>query len=443
MDLRTFGRIMLTRWRIVAAAVLLCLAGAVAATVIPPSLYQASSKVFITVTDASSATDKFNAAQASQLRLSSYAEIAGGREVASRALHQLGLDMRPDVLVDSTKVDFTPQSQIFELTVTDTDPQLAVDLVNAMSDQFAKLVDELESTTTGDQSEATGQPVPVTMQATVLERPTVPNAPSSPNATRNLALGLFVGLLLGTLLALVRNATDRTVRTREMLEAIADQPVVGVLPVGAPADREAKVVFRRDHASTEAYRGLRARLQHMATADSRVVLVTGPAGSEGTTRVALNLALALAEINAKVLLVEGNLRQTELAKIAGVDAAPGLSDVLQNRSIVERAVTHNHDMRLSVLPSGSAHLSPGELLSSGDLELVIGELRGRYDYVIIDGPPVLPRADSAILAPSSDGALLVVRCGKSSEDEVSRAIEVLQGAGSSIIGTILTNAKVS
>ena len=443
MDLRTFVRIMWTRRGIVAAAVLICLVGAAAATIIPPSQYQASSKIFITVSDASSATDKFNATQASQLRLSSYAQIAGGREVASRAIDQLGLDMSPLVLVESTNVDYTPESQIFELTVTDTDSRLAVDLVNAMSDQFTKLVGELEATTTGEQPGETGQQTPVTMQATVIERPTLPDSPSSPSPTRNFAIGLLAGLLLGILLALVRDATDHTVRTREGLVEASDQPVVGVLPKGPPADEGAKLVFGRDHASTEAYRGLRSRLQHMTTEQSRVLMVTGPAGGEGTTTVSLNLALALAEINAKVLLVEGNLRQAELAEMTGVDAEPGLSDVLRNVSIVERAVAQTQDRRLSVLPSGSPHPSPGELLSAGDLESVVGELRGRFDFVVIDGPPVLPAADSGILAPRSDGVLLVVRCGTSNADDVSRAVEILQDTGSPLIGTLLTNAKVS
>ncbi|MET4611297.1 succinoglycan biosynthesis transport protein ExoP [Rhodococcus sp. PvR044] len=436
MDLHTFVRILGTRWLIVATAVAICLLGAVAATVIPPSRYQASSKIFISVADASTVTDKYNATQAAALRLSSYAEIAGGSEVAGRAIDQLGIDMSPDELVSATAVEYVPESLVFELTVTDTDRDRVVTLVNAMSDQFSALVGRLESPADG------GQP-PAAMQATVVERPTPPQGRSSPNAQRNLALGLIVGLLLGTLLALVRDATDRTLRTGAEFDEASDLPMVGELRRPRPAGRETPVVFGSDGGSSEAYRGLRARLLHLtATTDNPMILVTGPVGGEGATTVAVNLALALAETDDKVLLVEGDLRKNELASLFGVNAQPGLSDVLRDPSVVEQAVAQTDYENLSVMTSGSDHAAPGELLGSAPLASVIDKLRSTFDFVVVDGPAVLSAADALLLATRIDGTLLVGRRGTSRSDEVSRAVNTLHGAGAPIIGTVFTNARV-
>jgi len=162
--------------------------------------------------------------------------------------------------------------------------------------------------------------------------------------------------------------------------------------------------------------------------------------SEGKTTTACNLGLILAQAGQRVVLVEGDIRRPQLAEYLGLEGAVGLTSVLVGRVAPEDALQPWGDLPLEVLTSGPLPPNPSELLQSRAMELLLGELDRRADVVLIDAPPLLPVTDGALLARMSDGAVLVVRHGKTSVDQVRQAVDNLAKVDARLLGTVLTMA---
>ena len=441
MDFRTIVRTLVLRWKLVAGALLACLAGAAAITALQTKHYQSSATILISYSPVTSLTDLFNATEASQKLLSSYATIASGSAVAQRAVDELHVPMSAGVLAGETQVAFTPDSSLFTITVTDSDPKRAAALAGAMADQFAAIVPTLgtdpgASPTREPRTTWSSSFQPIT-RATVVERPGVPNAPVTPVPSRNMALGLLAGVILGTAAALTREATDRSIRSREQLEQLAVSSNLAELPArrgGAPR-------FGTDSSFDDAMRGLRTRLLKKMGPEGRRVLVTAPIGSEGTTTTALNLALSFVELGEKVLLIEGNLRRPVIAGLMKVTSKLGLANALVS-AIPGEAVHATPVQNLFVLASQIAR-DDETLPRSADLPDVLRDLSAHFDRLVIDGPPVLATADTGLLAGAVEVTVLVVRAGRTTADEVADTLHALRSTGTDVVGTVLTHARVS
>jgi capsular polysaccharide biosynthesis protein/MinD-like ATPase involved in chromosome partitioning or flagellar assembly len=468
MDFRTFVKILLAHWKLAAAAVLACTIGAAAITALQTKHYQSTATILVSFPGATDLTELYNGTLAAQERLSSYAQIAGGRVVAERAVNQLQVPINPDALVTQTQVKYTAKSMLFTITVKDTDAARAAALAGAMADQFAVMVPALganltpngpiapapngsrpeagETPAPGPSPEVTGpsQSAPKALpmaRARVVEPPRVPKHPITPVPMRNMAMGFVAGILLGIAVALTREAGDRTVRDREKLEKLSGLPTLAELP----GKRGSTPRFGTDAALDDAVRGLRARLLRAMGPDGRRVLVTAPFGGEGTTTTALNLALALAEIREDVLLVEGDTRRHVIAGLLRVESGEGLANALANPDIAAQAVKQSPIARLSTLASRSARREtpPCSAFLPEVIDRVLQELSSRFDRIVVDGPPVLATADTALLAGATQATVLVVRARRTTVDELKDTLSALRAAGAEVVGTVLTDARPS
>jgi capsular polysaccharide biosynthesis protein/MinD-like ATPase involved in chromosome partitioning or flagellar assembly len=417
--------------------------------------YQASSTILVSVSGAATVNDAYAATQAAQQRLSSYAEIAGGRTVAQRAIDQLGVPLSAEQLMASTKVSYTPESTLFRLTVTDADPLRAASLASAMARQFAELIPTVDpgvqmsntpapaSPTDRPTDPDPGQQPLVSAKATVVEQPTVPEYPVSPVPSRNLTLGLLAGLFVGMAIALLREATDRTVRGREKLTGSSGLPVLAELP--PPGERESDGELRPnspdDLVFEEAVRGLRNRLSGASTAQARSFLVTAPALGQGATTTALSLALSFTDVDETVLLIEGDGGQPTIAGILGVDSEQGLAEAMADGHVTDDAVATTSHPGLHVLAS-SGSTKVRRQFSTAAFVGTLEKLCGYFDRVVIDGPPALVAAEASSLAAAVDATLLVVRAGVTTIDDVGGSLEKLRAAGGKVVGTVLTDAAV-
>jgi capsular exopolysaccharide synthesis family protein len=427
VDFRTFVQIIAVRWKIVVAAILLCLLGAAAITAVQTKGYQASATVLMSISDASTVADVFQATQTSQLRLSSYAEIAGSPTVAQRAIDSLHVPMTADQLIKKTKISYTPESLLFRITVSDSNPQRVAALAGAMADQFVATVPQL------DQSASGWVPGP-SASATVVERPGVPDVPIRPVPARNFAQGLVAGLLLGIALALIRHTTDRTVRTRETLDRVSGVPMLAALPRSGGSFNSPL--------SDDAVRNLRTRLLAQAGSGPRSVLMTSPVIDEGASTTALKLALSFTELNEKAVLVEGDPRRPTIAGMVHVQSDIGLADVLAERSALDEAIKATGHTDLSIVASNES-IGPEWHFGTAVLARTLEKLCARFDWVFIDGPPALVNADAGMLAGAVEATVLMVRAGKTTVDEVAAAIETLRAVGGNVVGTVLIDAPVS
>jgi capsular exopolysaccharide synthesis family protein len=353
-------------------------------------------------------------------------------------------------LAGQTKVAYTPESALFTITVNDTDPKRVAALAGAMADEFTAMVptlgtgpgapaaQETRTTQSSPSQPAPGQPPLPVARATVVERPGVPNTPISPAPVRNMVVGLIAGVLLGVAVALTREAADRTVRHREQLEELSVLPTLAELPArdgGAPR-------FGTESSFDDAVRGLRTRLLRAMGPEGRRVLVAAPFGGEGTTTTALNLALSFIELGEKVLLIEGDIRRPVIAGLMSVKSSLGLASALADCAIPGEAVHNTPVQNLFVLASRTAR-DDETLPRSADLPDVLQDLSAHFNRLVVDGPPVLATADTGLLADAAEVTVLVVRAGRTTVDEVEDALHALRSTGTNVVGTVLTDARVS
>ncbi|CDO90573.1 chain-length determining protein [Mycobacterium triplex] len=449
MDFRTFTRTLSVHWKLLTAAVLACVAGAAAVTMFQTRVYQSSATVLISFPGQTDPSQLYYGTQAVQERLSSYAAIAGGRSVAERAVAHYDLPISADALASKTHVQYVPKSLLFTISVTDTDAHRSAAFTEAMADEFVTVVGSLGAPPkgappqqTGDQPPAqTQQPETILARASVVEPATVPRVPVSPVPIRNMGLGLVAGVLLGIAVALTREATDHTVRDREKLERLSKLPTLAELP----GTRGTAPRFGTDISFDDAVRGFRARLLRAAGPGATRVLVTAPFGGEGTTTTALNLAKASAEAGEDVLLVEGDTRRPVIAGLLKVESGEGLASALANPEIAVEIVKPTPIAKLFMLAPRAARRDtlPSSAYLPEVLDNVMQELSATFTRTVIDGPPVLATADSGMLAGTVHATVLVVRARRTTEEELADALTALQAAGARVIGTVLTNARVS
>jgi len=456
MNFRTFVRTMGRHWKLVVGSLLACLVGAGALTALQTKHYQASATILMSFSGVTSLNDVYNATEASQKRLSSYAALASGYTVAQRAVDALHVPISAGALAAQTHATYEAESMLFTITVDDTDPQRVAALAGAMADQFAAMVPTLGTDPSAPAAQATettqetattqsspsqaapGQPPLPVARATVVERPGVPNQPIRPTPMRNMALGLIGGVLLGIAGALTREALDRTIRSREQLEELSVLPTLAELP----ARRGSAPRFGTESSFDDAMRGLRNRLLRAMGPEGRRVLVAAPFGGEGATTTALNLALSFIELDEKVLLIEGDIRRPKIASLLNVKSGLGLASALADCPIPGEAVHNTSVKNLFVLASRTARVDE-TLPRSAGLPEVFQDLSAHFDRLVVDGPPMLATADTGLLADAVEATVLVVRAGRTTVDEVEDALHALRSTGTAVVGTVLTDARVS
>jgi capsular exopolysaccharide synthesis family protein len=487
VDFRTFARTLASHWKLFLGAFLACLIGAAAVTAFQTKSYQSSATVLISFSGETDLTQVFQGTQAAQERLSSYAAVAGGHAIAERAVKQLHLSISPDDVAGRTLVTFTPKSTLFTITVTDTDPKRAAALAEAMAEQFTVVVATLGVNTKGPGAPITtaptqtpapqnpdgqptaappsgegvpttqippptptaaGEPLPGTPQtpplpvarATVVEHAGVPDQPFKPVPTRNMAVGLVAGVLLGIGVSLTREAMDRTVRTRQKLEELSGLRTLAELP----GHRGSAPRYGTDISFDDAVRGLRARLLRAMGSDARRVLLAAPFGGEGTTTTALNLCRAFTELGEDVLLIEGDTRRPVIASLLKVESGEGLGSALAKPEIANEAVKPTPIAKLFVLAARAIRREtlPCSAYLPEQVDTALESASATFDRTVVDGPPVLANADAGLLAGAVHATVLVVRAGRTTEDEITDALTALRAAGANIVGTVLTDARV-
>jgi capsular exopolysaccharide synthesis family protein len=174
----------------------------------------------------------------------------------------------------------------------------------------------------------------------------------------------------------------------------------------------------------------------------RAIVVTSPSRGDGKSLTAANLALTMAqELHQRVLLLDADLRRPAVATLFGLPEGPGLSDVLMGAADPDMALAHLPDQHLTVMPAGAPAAQPAELLGSTSMRRVLEALRGRFDRIVIDMPPVGPLADVHVVTPLADGLLMVVRAGITPKPAIEQALSGLDMG--KVLGLVLNAAEDS
>jgi capsular exopolysaccharide synthesis family protein len=289
-----------------------------------------------------------------------------------------------------------------------------------------------------------------------------------------LALGATVGLLLGLLAVVGREALDRTAASAEQIEQDLGIPSLGALPdtagrsqqaayYGPPADKpedgrrkrskppeadpdpgarsELLVHTHPKSAVAEAARAIRTNILFLSPdRPYRTLLVTSAGPSEGKTTVATSLAVAMAQTGRKVCLVDCDLRRPRIREIFGCERKNGVTTSLLHPEKLDEALSETVVPTLSVLPAGPTPPNPADLIQSDAFRRLLSDLKARFDHVVIDSPPICVVTDAVIASTRVDATVLVVRQGRSRRDVVRRALRALKDVGSHCPGFVLNAA---
>jgi len=306
----------------------------------------------------------------------------------------------------------------------------------------------------------------------VVDPALVPTVPSRPQKARNILLGLLVGLVGGIGLALLREYMDNTVKTPDDIEMLVRLPSLAIVPAyvmgngnangrisrllktgaganGAKKGGHVELVSHNMPQSpmSEAFRALRTSLLlSQAEHPPQVILVTSALPHEGKTTCAVNLAVTLAQLGDKTLLVDADLRKPGINRaLSLVDGKhAGLSSYLAGVSSLDLiTVPHPAITNLAAIPTGPIPPNPADLLSSRRLAELVQELRKRYKFVVIDSPPIMSATDAVILSVLVDGVLLVARSHETPKEAFSRARDLLVSVNSRILGVVLNAVDAS
>lgn len=434
MELRDYLRVLRRRWVSITLIALVVVGAAVAYTATRTPEYGSSARLFVSTSDTDQ-TALMQGGQFSTERVKSYADLITSRELAQRVIGVLHLHTSPTDLSDQVKAKVAVDTVNLTLTVTDPDAHQAQRIAQAYAEQMVDLVRELETP-----AGKTHAPI----KATIVDSASYSASPVSPSWPRNIGLALVLGLLVGYGLALLRESLDTRVHAGDDLSEIADAPVLGTIVSDSTMTKQPLITQLEPHASrVESFRVLRTNLQFVdVDHDHNVFVVSSSVPEEGKTSTAINLALSLAQAGSKVLLVEGDLRRPRAAQRLGYDAAVGVTSVLVGKVKLADAIQSDAATGLDFLAAGPVPPNPAELLQSQSMSDLLAELRPLYDVVLIDAPPLLPVTDAALLAAKADGALLVLRHGKVTRDQLRISVERLEQVDATLTGLVINRVPM-
>jgi capsular exopolysaccharide synthesis family protein len=285
-----------------------------------------------------------------------------------------------------------------------------------------------------------------------------PKIPIKPDKMRNLIIGILYGFGLGIGIILVREYLDRTLKSIEDVERLGF-PVLGSIPLissrqvmrsSSDPDGEAKIIESRlithlqpNSPVSESYRTLRTNIQY-SNVDKplKTVLVTSPGPGEGKSTSVANLAITFAQMGAKVLLVDTDLRRPVLHGLFRVKRNDGLTNVLVGKAPVKEAIRQTRVRNLFLLPSGTIPKNPSEFLASKIMQKLIAKVSEQFDIVLLDSPPVIAVTDSAVLASHLDGVILVIRSEKTDRDGLLRSITLMKNVNAKILGVLVNGLDI-
>ena len=282
-------------------------------------------------------------------------------------------------------------------------------------------------------------------EANVIERANLPTSPIYPNKRLLITLSWLIGLFVGLGFAIVAAYIDTSIKGPEDIEEYFSIPLLSVVGKYEKPEKGLIVLIDDDDPNKgEAMRILRTNLNFSLPKkqESRLIMVGSTRKGEGKSTVAVNLGMVTAELKKKTLLIDGDLRARSLTKHFGFQEALGLTSYLVGECTLEQCLHENVRKNLDVIPAGQIPPKPSTLLDSETMSALLLGLRGEYDEIIIDAPPVNVVIDATIIASMVDGVVLVVEASTVSRHDVQRAVNQLDKAKATIFGLVLNKFDV-
>lgn len=281
----------------------------------------------------------------------------------------------------------------------------------------------------------------------IIDKAEVPKAPVLPNTRRDLLVATLGGCLLAIGLAFGMEYFDSRIKSPEEIKAHLGVPFLGLVPAVATVSEGGEAPLLQSDAPiafAESIRALRtAVLFSTAEEGAHSIVVTSTGPSEGKTVISSSLAITLAQAGQRTLVVDADMRRPRMHEALGRPQEPGLSNVLVGEATLAEAARPTSVEHLSVLPAGQIPPNPAELLGSKKYQELLAELKTKYDWIVIDAPPVMPVTDASVVANSAGGVIFVIGSEMTPRQTAAAAIEQLRAANAKLVGAVLNRVNVT
>lgn len=384
--------------------------------------YQASASFTVYVTNPLQAEVRtYNTATAEQMQ-KTFPYILTSGALSSKVMKELGISSMPKVTASVLS-----NTNIFTLTVTSGEAQLAYDVLNAVIAYYPSIAEFVVGPT----------------DMYLLDESGLPTAPvNSRDYTSAVKKGLVLGVVLWIGAVLFLSFARSTVHNEEELRHLVNLSCLGMLPM-VKAYQKGKtypgLAGQGDQFGfLESMRLLRLRVEkEMQKENRKVLLVSSAVPGEGKTTVAANLALALAQKGSRTLLVDCDLRNPSIAAVLGEKGSRGLSDYLRGSHAEKDYIRETRTENLFVVYGGRPVSNAAELLASERTQAFIGAVRDMFDYIILDTPPCSLLADAAEISGLADCALLTIRQDYASKSQILEGIQLLSDDDLPLVGCVM------
>ena len=381
----------------------------------------------------------------------SYVIILNTRETLGEVADYADIDRSYTEMQSMISAEAVENTEILKVVVTSTDPEE----VEAIADAITRVLPSRSSKIIEGSS------------VKVITGASLPNAPSSPNYVNSAVIGFLIGFLLIVAAVVLQEIFDTTIRGEGDISRVSEHPILASVP-----DMEEQVKNSRysgynkkvnkskltasntlvtigpniSFSVAEAYKLLRTKLLFSFTdeQDCRVIGTTSSRAGEGKSVTSINLAYSMAQLGKRVLLVDCDMRRPSVADKLPIKKTPGLSDYLSGQAraetLIQRCGIPEDANAFHVISSGRIPPNPMELLSSKKMEKTLEQLRGNYDYIIMDLPPICEVGDALAVSGLTDGMLLVVRQHHCDRVSLTNTVRQLNFANCKVLGVVLNGS---
>jgi Mrp family chromosome partitioning ATPase len=402
----------------------------------PPTKYVSTSSVLVTGTPAteSGAADASQTTVLAQQRMATYADIASGPTLAKDILKDSDVRLSAAQLEDRIDVVVPASSSVLRISVTDTDPDRAKLLASRAGPAVVHIVDDVEN--------LKGRDFALLRARVVVDASTPIALPVevAPPAWRNPVLGTAGGLLLGLALAVAVSRLDPRLTDEGAVSEALEAPVLGNLPAAGPG--KSRIGPRRNTQGWDAsVRELRTNVffRQRGPDHCLTVAVTSPRPDDRVLEIVCDVATALVDTGARVLLVDADLRRPHPVPLLGQAAqdAPGLAAHLAGTDADEELIWHDAQSGCYVLPAGAPPASPEGLLHLEAFAALLDDAAQRFDFVLVATPAMNVGTDTLAVAARCDGTLLAVRPHRTTLSQAASARGQLDRVDAELMGAVL------